>query len=250
MNPAIEVRSLRYRYPDGREALRGVDFRIAPGARVGLVGPNGAGKSTLLLHLNGVLPEKLDGRPTVFIEGRPVVPSELAAIRRDVGLLFQDPDDQLFCPTVFEDVAFGPEQLRLERSEVRSRVSESLDLVGLAGFEHRSPHHLSLGERRRVCLAGVLACRPRVLALDEPTSDLDPRAKRELKALLRRLPVTMLVATHDLELVAELCERALVLDAGALVAEGPALALLDYEALMLAHGLERPHILRHRHPHD
>jgi len=249
MSPAIEVRDLRFDYHDGTAALRGLGFQVARGARVGLIGPNGAGKSTLLLHLNGVLPERLAGPPAVFIEGRPVVPAELPAIRREVGLLFQDPDDQLFCPTVFEDVAFGPEQLGLGRPEVTRRVNAALLQVGLAGFAARSPHHLSLGEKRRVCLAGVLVCEPRVLALDEPTSDLDPRGRRELKALLRRLPVTMLIATHDLELVAELCEQVLVLDGGALVAQGPALDLLADEPLMLAHGLERPHLLQHRHPH-
>ena len=249
MSPAIEVRDLRFDYHDGTPALRGLGFQVQRGTRVGLIGPNGAGKSTLLLHLNGVLPERLAGPPAVFIEGRPVVPAELPAIRREVGLLFQDPDDQLFCPTVFEDVAFGPEQLGLGRPEVTRRVNAALLQVGLAGFAARSPHHLSLGEKRRVCLAGVLVCEPRVLALDEPTSDLDPRGRRELKALLRRLPVTMLIATHDLELVAELCEQVLVLDGGALVAQGPALELLADEPLMLAHGLERPHLLQHRHPH-
>jgi energy-coupling factor transporter ATP-binding protein EcfA2 len=249
MSHAIEVRDLHFQYHDGRPALRGIDFNVARGACVGLIGPNGAGKSTLLLHLNGVLPEKLGTPPRIHIEGRPLCAAELPAIRRDVGLLFQDPDDQLFCPTVFEDVAFGPVQMGLERTAVATRVRAALQQVGLAGFEDRSPHHLSLGEKRRVCLAGVLACEPRVLALDEPTSDLDPRGRRELKALLKRLPVTKLIATHDLELVAELCERVLVLDGGALVAEGPALELLADEPLMLAHGLERPHILQHRHPH-
>lgn len=250
MSDAIEVRGLRFRYDDGTQALRGIEFRVPHGACVGLVGPNGAGKSTLLLHLNGVLPEKLEGPPVVFIAGRPVAPAELPAIRRDVGLLFQDPDDQLFCPTVFEDVGFGPEQMGLDRAAVAARVTTVLAQVGLTGFESRSPHHLSLGEKRRVCLAGVLACEPQVLALDEPTSDLDPRGRRELKALLCRLPVTKLIATHDLELVAELCDTVLLLDCGALVAQGPALDLLADEELMLAHGLERPHFLLHRHPHS
>jgi cobalt/nickel transport system ATP-binding protein len=249
MSHAIEVRALHFHYHDGTPALRGIGFSVARGACVGLIGPNGAGKSTLLLHLNGVLPEKLDGEPAIHIEGRPLSPVELPAIRRDVGLLFQDPDDQLFCPTVFEDVAFGPLQMGLDGAAVGARVAAALQQVGLAGFEARSPHHLSLGEKRRVCLAGVLACKPRVLALDEPTSDLDPRGKRELKTLLKSLPVTKLIATHDLELVAELCEQVLVLDGGVLVAEGPTLDLLADEALMLAHGLERPHILQHRHPH-
>jgi len=247
---AIEVHDLRFRYHDGTEALRGVTFRVAEGACLGLVGPNGAGKSTLLLHLNGILPEKLDGAPAVFVGGRPVVAAALPEIRREVGLLFQDPDDQIFCPTVFEDVAFGPQQLGLGREAVAARVEAALRQAGLAGFEMRSPHHLSLGEKRRVCLAGVLACEPRVLVLDEPTSDLDPRGKRELKDLLRRLPVTKIIATHDLELVVELCDEVLVLDRGTIVAAGPAVQILADEALMLEHGLERPHILLHRHPHD
>jgi cobalt/nickel transport system ATP-binding protein len=236
MTPAIEIRNLSYRYPDGREALRDVSFTVGEGECVGLIGPNGAGKSTLLQHLNGILP---DGEVRIFGE------TNLEARRRAVGLLFQDPDDQLFCPTVLEDVAFGPDQLGLGREVVR----EALAQVGLTGFERRSPHHLSHGEKRRVCLAGVLACRPRLLALDEPTSDLDPRGRRELKEFLRELPVTKLIATHDLELVVELCARTIVLDAGRIVAAGATTELLNDEALMLAHGLERPHILMHSHPH-
>lgn len=239
MSAAIEVRQLRYRYADGREALRGISFTVAEGECVGLIGPNGAGKSTLLLHLNGILPGQPTGAVTVF--GR----SDVAALRREVGLLFQDPDDQLFCPSVWEDVAFGPRQLGLGDEVVRTALAQ----VGLTGFEQRAPHHLSRGEKRRVCLAGVLACRPRILALDEPTSDLDPRGRRELKALLRALPATKLIATHDLELVVELCSRVMLLDRGEIIAEGATRALLGDEALMLAHGLERPHILHHAHPH-
>jgi energy-coupling factor transporter ATP-binding protein EcfA2 len=239
----IEVRNLSYRYPDGKEALRGISFTVAEGECVGLLGPNGAGKSTLLLHLNGILPEKLNG--AVSVCGQPVNGENIENIRRMVGLLFQDPDDQLFCPTVFEDVAFGPQQLGLNDNVVPA----ALERVGLAGFEKRSPHHLSRGEKRRVCLAGVLACEPRVLVLDEPTSDLDPRGKRELKALLREIPATKIIATHDLELVVELCPRAILLDRGEIVATGSPVELLNDEKLMLAHGLERPHILQHRHPH-
>jgi cobalt/nickel transport system ATP-binding protein len=245
---AIEVRDLRYSYPDGAEALRGISFKVAEGECVGLIGPNGAGKSTLLLHLNGILPDRPPAAPAVTVFGRPVTEDSLADIRRQVGLLFQDADDQLFCPTVYEDVAFGPQQFGNDGS-VAERVAAALRQVGLGGFEKRAPHHLSGGEKRRVCLAGVLACAPRVLVLDEPTSDLDPRGKRELKALLRDIPTTKVIATHDLELVVELCSRAILLDGGTVVAEGPPGALLDDEALMLAHGLERPHILQHRHPH-
>ncbi len=249
MTAAIEVRNLRFHYHDGVEALRGLNFSITEGECAALIGPNGAGKSTLLLHLNGILPERLDNAASVFVLGQPVTDANLEAVRRNVGMLFQDPDDQLFCPTVFEDVAFGPLQFGLNKSEIAPRVRTALSQVGLAGFEKRSPHHLSRGEKRRVCLAGVLACEPRVLVLDEPTSDLDPRGRRELKAVLRQIPATKLIASHDLELVVELCPRAILLDEGAIVADGPTTHLLNDEALMLAHGLERPHILQHRHPH-
>jgi cobalt/nickel transport system ATP-binding protein len=244
---AVEVRGLSYRYADGTEALRNVSLTVAGGERVALIGPNGAGKSTLLLHLNGLLPERPAG--AVSILGVPVTEANTAKVRAQVGLLFQDPDDQLFCPTVWEDVAFGPQQMGLAGRALEARVAGALAQVGLAGFGERPPHHLSRGEKRRVCLAGVLACDAQVLALDEPTSDLDPRARRELKDLLRNLPVAQIIATHDLELVVEICPRAVILDAGAVVAEGPTASLLNDEALMLAHGLERPHILRHSHPH-
>jgi cobalt transport protein ATP-binding subunit len=249
MSAAIEITNLRYRYHDGTEALRGVSLRVAPGECVGLLGPNGSGKSTLLLHLNGILPGKPVADGAVRIQGEAITAANLEALRRQVGLLFQDPDDQLFCATVAEDVAFGPQQLGLSDTEVKSRVEKFLAQVGLAGHTHRATHHLSHGEKRRACLAGVLACAPTVLALDEPTSDLDPRGRREFKALLQKIPATKLIATHDLELVVELCPRAIVLDHGQVVADGPTTELLSDEALMLAHGLERPHILRHQHPH-
>ena len=245
----IAVRGLDYRYPDGHDALLDVSFTLAAGERVALIGPNGAGKSTLLLHLNGLLPDRPPATPAVTVDGLPVAEANLREIRRRVGLLFQDPDDQLFCPTVWEDVAFGPRQLGLREPGLSRLVTESLAQVGLAGFEERLPHHLSRGEKRRACLAGLLACDARMLVLDEPTSDLDPRGRRELMALLSRLPVTQLIATHDLEFVVEICPRTIVLDGGRIVADGPTRRLLDDELLMLAHGLERPHSLRHSHPH-
>ena len=245
----IVVRGLSYRYPDGHDALLDVSFTLAPGERVALIGPNGAGKSTLLLHLNGLLPDRPPSTPAVTVDGLPVTEPNLREIRRRIGLLFQDPDDQLFCPTVWEDVAFGPRQLGLREPALSRLVAESLAQVGLAGFEERLPHHLSRGEKRRACLAGLLACDARALVLDEPTSDLDPRGRRELMALLARLPVAQLIATHDLEFVVEICPRTIVLDGGRIVADGPTRRLLDDEPLMLAHGLERPHILRHNHPH-
>jgi len=245
----LSVRDLQYRYPDGHEALRGLSFGLAPGERVALIGPNGAGKSTLLLHLNGLLPDRAPAQAAITVDGLPLVEANLPEVRRRVGLLFQDPDDQLFCPTVWEDVAFGPRQLGVAEPRLSQLVREALAQVGLAGFEDRLPHHLSRGEKRRACLAGLLACDARLLVLDEPTSDLDPRGRRELMGLLTRLPVAQLIATHDLEFVVEICPRAIVIDRGRIVADGPTLELLDDEPLMLAHGLERPHILRHRHPH-
>lgn len=255
MRPGLEelslltVAGLSYSYPDGHAALREISFALAPGERVALIGPNGAGKSTLLLHLNGLLPDRPPPTPVITVDGLALREEYLDEVRRRVGLLFQDPDDQLFCPTVWEDVAFGPQQLGVREPRLSGLVEESLTKVGLRGFEQRLPHHLSRGEKRRVCLAGLLACDARLLVLDEPTSDLDPRGRRELMALLMNLPVGQLIATHDLEFVVEICPRTIVLDGGRIVADGPTLELLDDESLMLAHGLERPHILRHRHPH-
>lgn len=250
---AVDLKNLTYRYADGSEALRDISFAVESGERVALIGPNGAGKSTLLLHLNGLLPERAVENTAVQICGAPVTAENFSKVRKNVGLLFQDPDDQLFCPTVFEDVAFGPRQLGLDGTAIAEKVAVALAQVGLTGYENRLPHHLSRGEKRRVCLAGVLVCEPAVLALDEPTTDLDPRGRRELKLLLRRLPAAQLIATHDLELVVENCTRAILLDRGTIIADGPPAALLADEQLMLAHGLERPHILQHLqhlHRHD
>jgi cobalt transport protein ATP-binding subunit len=246
---AIELQSLCFSYPDNRRALHDVSLRIEAGESVGLIGPNGAGKSTLLMHLNGILPEAPSGQPSVFIQGVPITKSSLRQVRREVGLLFQDPDDQIFCPTVYEDVAFGPRQFGLLEKDVNDLVREALIKVGLRGSDARSPHHLSAGEKQRVCLAGILVCRPKILALDEPTRGLDPRGKRQLLSLLRSIPATKIIATHDLELVVGLCRRAIVLDEGQIVADGPAMTILSNEELMLAHGLEKPHILKHAHPH-
>ena len=247
---AVDVRDLGYSYQgNGRPALQGISFQIRDGESVGLIGPNGAGKSTLLLHMNGILPERKVGQPQVYIYGVPVIEENLLTIRQKVGLLFQDPDDQLFCPTVYEDVAFGPSQFSKSPAETASLVERALHMVGLVGFEQRSPHHLSNGEKQRVCLAGVLACEPGVLVLDEPTRGLDPRGKRQLKAILGSVPATKLIATHDLELVVELCQRTILIDEGTFIAEGPTTEILSDEGLMLAHGLEKPHILKHIHPH-
>lgn len=244
----IQVEELDFAYPDGRAVLRDVTFQISRGETVGLIGPNGAGKSTLLMHLNGLV-----GLPRqsgfISIGGLVVGQENIAEIRRRVGLLFQDPDDQLFSATVEEDVAFGPQQLGLPKAEIESRVSRALAAVQLNGFESRVPHHLSLGEKKRVCLAGVLSCEPQVLLFDEPTANFDPRGRREFIALCRSLSATKLIASHDLEMILALCQRVLLLDSGRLIASGQARALLADEALMLAHGLEKPHSLYHPHPH-
>lgn len=242
----VEVRDLFYAYPDGTEALKGVSFRVEHGGAVALVGANGAGKSTLLMHLNGYLPAT---RGEVQIGDAPLTRETLLMARRAVGMVFQDPDDQLFMPTVAEDVAFGPLNAGLPPDQIERRIASALERVGMTHVRERPPYRLSAGERRAVAIATVLAMTPDILVMDEPSSNLDPRARRRLIELLRSFEHTKIIATHDLELVVEVCARVIVMDAGRVVADGPALDILDDEALMLAHGLERPHILRHRHPH-
>jgi energy-coupling factor transporter ATP-binding protein EcfA2 len=246
---AIEVTNLSYSYPNGIEALRQISFSVNEGEKVGLIGPNGAGKSTLLWHLNGLLPDHPAKSPSIHVMGVPVVEANFGRVRALTGMLFQDPDDQLFMPTVHEDLAFGPQQLGKSKDAIEEVEKRVLAQVGLPGFGVRQTNQLSQGEKRRICLAGVLACDAKVLMLDEPTSGLDPRGRRELKNLLLAMPETMLIATHDLEFVVEVCTRAIVIDNGQLVADGATVDILNDEDLMLAHGLERPHILRHMHPH-
>ncbi len=242
---AVRVEHLSFRYPGGPDVLTDISFTIAPGEIIGLVGPSGAGKSTLLQHLNGLLPSKLpEFVGQVCIDNIPVARQTIAEVRRRVGFLFQDPDDQLFCPTVFEDVAFGPLNLGLSDDEVRQRVRDSLTSVGLADYEPRSTLRLSLGERKRVCLAGVFACQPSVLALDEPFSSLDPRARRKLIAILKQFSGSQIIATHDLDIVVDLCHQVLLLDGGQLRAAGQTRDILGNVALMERHGLEVPWRLR------
>jgi len=234
-NLSLDVRELHFSYPDGHVALRGVSLQIDRGEKVALVGPNGAGKSTLMLQLNGIL----TGKGRMSIGGLPVVKENLPQIRARVGLVFQNPDDQLFSPTVFEDVAFGPLHIGYSEAEVRERVMRALDLVGMSAYAERLSHHLSVGEKKRIAVATVLAMDPEILVLDEPSAGLDPRARRSLINLLRELPHTMLVSTHDLLMVRELFTRMVVMDNGQVVADGPTATLLNDDALLEAHGLER-----------
>jgi cobalt/nickel transport system ATP-binding protein len=233
----LEVEHLHYAYPDGFEALKGVDLTVARGEKVALVGPNGAGKSTLMLHLNGI---NTATHGTVRVGGVTVDRSTVRRVRAEVGIVFQDPDDQLFSPTVFDDVAFGPLHMGIPEAEIHARVERALASVGMAGFERRLPHHLSLGQRKRVAIATVLSMDPSVLVLDEPSAGLDPRGRRELIRLLLTLPQTMLVSTHDMRLVAEVFPRVVVMDDGRVVADGPTDEVLADDVLLEAHGLERP----------
>jgi cobalt transport protein ATP-binding subunit len=235
---ALHVEGLAYAYPGGRQALFGVDLSLEPGERVAVLGPNGAGKTTLVLHLNGLL---LPGAGSVEVGGLPVVPANLREVRRRVGIVFQDPDDQLFMPTVGADVAFGPANLGLAGAELDQRVADALAQVGMAEHAERAPHQLSAGERRRAAVATVLAMEPDVLVLDEPSSHLDPRGRRQLADLLLGLPQTMVLVTHDLPYALELCPRSVVLDGGVVVADGPTRDLLGDAALLAAHGLELPY---------
>ncbi|QIK65716.1 ABC transporter ATP-binding protein [Nocardioides sp. HDW12B] len=235
--PVLDVRGLAYAYPDGHQALYGVDLHVHAGERVALLGPNGAGKTTLVLHLNGLLRA---GAGSVAVSGLPVEDRHLGEIRRRVGLVFQDPDDQLFMPRVREDVAFGPRNLGLRGAELDARVAEALEQVGMLEHVDRAPHHLSFGQRRRVAVATVLAMRPEILVLDEPSSNLDPASRRELADILRGLDVTVLMVTHDLPYALELCPRSVVLSEGHVVADGPTGEVLVDEALMARHRLELP----------
>ncbi|MEA2253434.1 MAG: sirohydrochlorin cobaltochelatase [Solirubrobacteraceae bacterium] len=235
--PALEVRGLRYAYPDGTPALAGVDLSVAVGERVAILGPNGAGKTTLLLHLNGMLE---GGNGEVRVGGVALGPATRRELRTKVGVVFQDADDQLFMPTIEADVAFGPANLGLRGDALRERVREALDAVRLADLADRPPHAVSAGQRRRAAVAGVLAMRPDVIVLDEPSSHLDPAARRELVDVLASLALTTLVVTHDLPYALELCPRAVILDNGVVAADGPTRELLADEGFMRAHRLELP----------
>jgi len=233
MNNAVEIENLSFLYPDGQKALKDINLVIYRGESLALIGPNGAGKSTLLLHLNGIL----RGNSAVKIFGLAIEERNLKEIRRRVGMVFQEPEDQLFSPTVFDDVAFGPINMGYPETEVKQRVTQALEWVGMSGYEARSPHHLSVGEKKRVAIATVLSLSPELLVLDEPTSNLDPRGKWSLIELLGRLPMTKVVASHDLELVKALCSRTVILDKGEIVSEGSTSSILSDISLLRLHGL-------------
>lgn len=234
MHHTIEIENLRFAYLDGYEVLKRVSFSISPGEKTALLGPNGAGKSTLLLHLNGIL----RGEGEVRVCGIPITQANLGQVRASVGLVFQDADDQLFSTTVFDDVAFGPMYMGLADEEVRERVAQALSAVGMLGFEDRISHHLSAGEKKAVAIATVLAMEPEILVLDEPSAGLDPRNRRRLIHLLRDLPQTMLVSTHDIPMAEELFPRTIVIDEGQIVRDGLTCEILADKAFLAAHGLE------------
>ena len=236
--PVIDLRGVDHVYPDGHRALDGVDLHVHPGERVALLGPNGAGKTTLVLHLNGIL------TPTsgsISVSGVPVSHAHLLDVRRRVGIVFQDPDDQLFMTTVAQDVAFGPHNLGLSADEVGARVEEALTAVGMLDVADRPPHHLSFGQKRRVAVATVLAMRPEILVLDEPSSNLDPASRRELAEIVDGLGITVLMVTHDLPYALQLCERSVVLSEGRVVADAATREVLSDGELMAAHRLELPY---------
>jgi cobalt/nickel transport system ATP-binding protein len=232
----IQVQDLFFSYPDGHVALDGVSLKLCEGDKVALVGPNGAGKSTLMLHLNGIL----RGEGAISVAGMQLASENLPMIRGMVGLVFQNPDDQLFSPTVFEDVAFGPLHMGLPEAEIRQRVERSLEAVQMAAYRDRLSHHLSVGEKKRIAIATVLSMDPSILVLDEPTAGLDPRSRRKLINLLRALPITMLVSTHDMAMVKEIFPRTIIMDEGCIVADDLTLNILQDESLLQAHGLEMP----------
>ena len=237
----VEVKDLRHVYPDGTEALRGVSFRITHGESVAIIGANGAGKSTLLLHLNGYL---ATSQGTIRIGDFPLNKATLPEIRRTVGMVFQDPDDQLFMPTVFDDVAFGPLNLGLAGEEVEERVRKALARVGAEHLRDKPPYRLSGGEKKRVAIATVLAMSPDILVMDEPTSGLDPFARRQLMALLQDFQHTRIFTSHDLDMVLELCERTIVLHEGEVRADGPTYDIFRDEALLAACRLEKPFVMQ------
>ena len=239
-HPSLEIKQLAFAYPDGNQALFGVDLQIAKGERVALLGPNGAGKTTLVMHLNGIHPAQ---HGEVLIAGEKIDIENKAALKRirsQVGIVFQDPDDQLFMPTVREDIGFGPYNLGLRGPELDQAINNALAQVGMLDFIDRAPHHLSFGQRRRIAVAGVLAMKPEILVLDEPSSNLDPASRRELAEILKSLEITLLMVTHDLPYALELCPRSLILSGGKIVEDRDTRELLKDEQTLEKYRLELP----------
>lgn len=233
MEHIIEISGLSYNYPDGKSALHDISLKVAPGEKIALIGANGAGKSTLLLHLNGIL----EGSGRVLIGKMEVNKQNMGQIRASVGLVFQNPDDQLFSPSVFEDVAYGPIYQGFDKKTVQGKVEDALAAVHMAEYADRSPYHLSSGEKKRIAIATVLSMQPQILVLDEPTAGLDPRARRELIELMQELPQTILIATHDLPLAEQLTPRTILLNQGTIAADGQTASILNDQGLLEANGL-------------
>ncbi|MDD2777472.1 MAG: ATP-binding cassette domain-containing protein [Methanocellales archaeon] len=236
----VEIKGLEYAYPDGIRALKGISLDIFEGESVALMGLNGAGKSTLLLHLNGILQSDIG---TVEVLGMKV-DGNLREIRSKVGMVFQDPDDQLFMPTVFDDVAFGPINMGFSEEKVKEKVRMALELVNMSGCGARAPHHMSFGEKKRIAIATVLSMEPEILVLDEPTSNVDPNARRHLIELLNELDITKIMATHDIEMVSDTCDRAIVMFEGKIAANGAVEEVLTNSELLESHGLEAPILVK------
>lgn len=244
----IDVNNVFFTYPDGHEVLKGLSCQIRKGEKVALIGPNGAGKSTLMSHLNGV---QLPNTGTVAIDGAVIGKDNLKEVRRKVGIVFQDPDDQLFCPTVFDDVAFGPLNLGLPKEEINARVTEALSVVGLEDFVDRSSFHLSFGERKRLALATVLSYQPEILVFDEPSTNMDPMNRRNLITWLKESDKTVLLCTHDLDIALEVCSRCLLLVDGRIAVEGPTTEILYNRKLLEDNKLEMPlALMTHELLHD
>jgi len=244
VEPTLTVSRLWFSYPDRPNVLQDVSLKVMPGERVGLIGPNGSGKTTFFLQICGVLKPSAG---EIVVLGKPVLNGDF---RSDIGLVFQNPDDQLFCPSVRDDVAFGPQNMGLSKDEVEVRVTQALSVVGAVELADRPAHHLSEGEKRMVSIAGVLAMRPRLLIYDEPSANLDIRSRRRIIHLLQESKDTILIASHDLELVLEICNRVVLIDNGRIIANGDPHKVMGDDKLMEAHGQEKPHsLIPHRIPH-
>ena len=238
MSKYLKINNLSYTYPDGHKALKDINFSIDQGESICVLGPNGAGKTTLILHLNGIL-GNLTGE--IEVDGLKYTPENIGEIRKTVGVVFQDPDDQLFMPTVLEDVMFGPKNFGYTNEEAEKNAVEALKMVGMDDSQDRAPHHLSFGQKRKVAIATVLASKPKLLVLDEPASNLDPASRRDLIEILINLDISIILVTHDLPMALEICERSLILNEGTIKKDSLTKAILQNEQLMKENRLELPY---------